>query len=144
MVGPIFGTPRMGQRYSVQDCAYAVIKNDHGEVAVARTPKGLVLIGGGVISGESDQDALHREAYEESGYRVRILSRIGYASQYINNTAKGRFRLKRATFFRCELAEKLGPPLDDDHELVWLPYDDAHAGLVRQFHQWALEQVGKD
>ena len=133
----------MGQSYSVQDCAYAVIKGDDGRFAVARTPKGVVLIGGGVEPGESEQDALYREAYEESGYRVAIVSRLGFASQYINNPGKGRYRLKRATFFECKMVERLRPPLEDDHELIWLPYEEAHGQLIRLFHQWALEQVGK-
>ncbi|WP_430475390.1 NUDIX hydrolase [Thalassospira lucentensis] len=139
LVGPIFGTPRMGQSYHVQDCAYAVIKNDSGEVAVARTPKGIVLLGGGVEAGESEQDALHREAYEESGYQIRIVSRLGFATQYLNNTAKGRYRLKRGTFFECELTKRLGPPLEHDHELIWIPYDEALETLIRPFHRWALE-----
>lgn len=141
MVGPIFGTPRLGQHYNVQDCSYAVIKNDKGAFAVARTPKGIVLLGGGVEPGESERDALHREAYEESGYGIRIVSRLGFASQYVNNAAKGRYRLKRGTFFQCELTEKLGPPVDEDHELVWMSYNDTHESLIRQFHRWALEQV---
>lgn len=132
----------MGQSYSVQDCSYAVIRDGKGKVAVARTPKGIVLLGGGVEPGESDKEALCREAYEESGYRIRILSRLGFASQYVNNAAKGRYRLKRGTFFECELTEKLGPPLEDDHELIWLSYDEAHANLIRPFHQWALEFIG--
>jgi 8-oxo-dGTP diphosphatase len=131
----------MGQSYNVQDCSYAVIKNDKGEVGVARTPKGIVLLGGGVEAGESERDALHREAYEESGYRIRILSRLGFASQYVNNAAKGRYRLKRGTFFHCEVTDKIGPPLEDDHEFVWMAYDEAHISLIRQFHRWALELV---
>ncbi|OSQ48636.1 NUDIX domain-containing protein [Thalassospira alkalitolerans] len=139
MVGPIFGNPDMGRSYAVQDCVYAVILNDAGEVAVARTPKGIVLIGGGVERGESERDALHREAYEESGYRIEIRSRLGFASQYVNNFSKGRFRLKRGVFFLCDFGECLGPPLELDHELIWLPYEDAHQKLIRPFHRWALE-----
>ena len=139
MVGPIFGNPDMGRSYAVQDCVYAVILNDAGEVAVARTPKGIVLIGGGVERGESERDALQREAYEESGYRIEIRSRLGFASQYVNNFSKGRFRLKRGVFFLCDFGECLGPPLEPDHELIWLPYEDAHQKLIRPFHRWALE-----
>ena len=139
MVGPIFGNPDMGRNYIVQDCVYAVILNDGGEVAVARTPKGLVLIGGGVERGESERDALHREAYEESGYKIDIRNRLGIASQYVNNFAKGRFRLKRGVFFLCNFAERLGPPVEPDHELIWLSYNEAHRQLIRPFHQWALE-----
>ncbi|OSQ31208.1 DNA mismatch repair protein MutT [Thalassospira sp. MCCC 1A03138] len=139
MVGPIFGNPDMGRNYIVQDCVYAVILNDAGEVAVARTPKGVVLIGGGVERGESERDALHREAYEESGYRIDIRNRLGIASQYVSNFTKGRFRLKRGVFFLCEFTERLGPPVEPDHELIWLAYDDAHQKLIRPFHRWALE-----
>lgn len=131
----------MGQSYNIQDCVYAVIKRKDGKVAVARTPKGIVLLGGGVEDGESERDALYRETYEESGYQARILSRLGFASQYVNNAVKGRYRLKRATFFACELTEKLGPPIDDDHELIWIPLDEAHNSLLRPFHRWALEFV---
>lgn len=78
MAGPIFGTPRMGRSYSVQDCVYAVISRDNGDVAVARTPKGIVLLGGGVEDGESERDALYREAYENPVIVLR--SYRGWAS----------------------------------------------------------------
>ncbi|MCC9622818.1 NUDIX domain-containing protein [Thalassospira sp. MA62] len=116
-----------------------MIRNDSGQFAVARTPKGVVLLGGGIETGESEQDALYREAYEESGYRVAIIKRLGNASQYVNNAIKGRYRLKRGTFFLCEMVTRLGPPIDDDHELVWQSYSDAHETLLRPFHKWALE-----
>ncbi|PKR54282.1 NUDIX domain-containing protein [Thalassospira marina] len=140
MIGPIFGSPEPGKFYDVQDCAYAVIPDGNGRLGVVRTPKGIMLIGGGIERSETAKDALTREAVEETGRSIRIVSQLGLATQYVNNRAKGKYRLKRGVFFIAEIMQKTTQPIDLDHEFMWLPAIEVEQQLVRSFHKWAVQQ----
>lgn len=140
VIGPIFGSPEPGRFYDIQDCAYAIIPDGNGMLGVVRTPKGIMLIGGGIERNETAVDALIRETIEETGRTIRIVSRLGLATQYVNNRAKGKYRLKRAVFFVAEILAKSAKPVDLDHEFLWLPAHDAEQQLVRSFHKWAVQQ----
>ena len=142
MIGPIFGSPEPGKCYDVQDCAYAVIPDGNGMLGVVRTPKGIMLIGGGIERNETAIDALSRETIEETGRTIRIVSRLGLATQYVNNRAKGKYRLKRAVFFVAEIFAQSAKPVDLDHEFLWLPAQEAEQQMVRTFHKWAVQQHG--
>ncbi len=140
MIGPIFGSPEPGKCYDVQDCVYAVIPDGNGMLGVVRTPKGIMLIGGGIERNETAIDALSRETIEETGRTIRIVSRLGLATQYVNNRAKGKYRLKRAVFFVAEIYAQSAKPVDLDHEFLWLPSQEAEQQMVRTFHKWAVQQ----
>ncbi|WP_339773990.1 NUDIX domain-containing protein [uncultured Thalassospira sp.] len=139
MIGPVFGSPEPGKFYNIKDCAYAVIPDGKGRLGVVKTPKGIMLIGGGVERGESVQVALAREAIEETGRALRIISQIGIATQYVNNRAKGKYRLKRGVFFIAEILPKTVAQIDLDHEFLWMPARDVEKKLVRSFHRWAVQ-----
>ncbi|MBI1897436.1 MAG: NUDIX hydrolase [Acidobacteria bacterium] len=68
---PVFGTPVEGCPYVLRPSAYALVRNAAGELAVARTPRGCFLPGGGVETGESPEQAIEREAKEECGLPPR-------------------------------------------------------------------------
>ncbi|WP_085583010.1 NUDIX domain-containing protein [Thalassospira mesophila] len=139
MIGPIFGNPEPGKAYDIQDCAYAVIPDGKGMLGVVKTPKGIMLVGGGVERGETGQGALCREAIEETGCPVKIVSRLGIATQYVNNRTKNKYRLKRAVFFIAEIQHQTTAPIDLDHEFMWMPALKVVDSLVRPFHRWAAQ-----
>jgi 8-oxo-dGTP diphosphatase len=139
LIGPIFGSPEPGKFYDIQDCAYAVIPDGKGRLGVVKTPKGIMLIGGGVERGETGKVALNREAIEETGCGIRIISQIGIATQYVNNRAKGKYRLKRGVFYIAEILQKTVAQIDLDHEFMWMPSLDVEQQLVRPFHRWAVQ-----
>ena len=65
----------------------AVIRNKHGEVLVAKeNPKIWNLVGGGMDHGETPDEALRRELYEEACIRESFDSRIiGVDSRYLES-----------------------------------------------------------
>lgn len=137
-MGPIFGNPDPAHSYNIQDCAYAVIPNEKGELAVVRTPRGLMLIGGSIEKGETERDALFRESVEETGFGLQVRQRIGNATQYVNMPSKAKYRLKRGVFFIAEMDEKVSDPIEMDHEFLWMPIETVQQQLVREFHRWAV------
>lgn len=66
------------ENYSVRKTVKAVIMNENDEVLLF----GSGLIGGGVEDGESDEDALTREALEEAGIQIEIVKPLGAVTQY--------------------------------------------------------------
>lgn len=66
-----------------------ILLNDNGEIAILNKSEKneYKLIGGGVESHESLEQALRREVMEESGCEIDILKELGYVEEYqtINN-----------------------------------------------------------
>lgn len=65
--------------------AYAVITDDSDRVLLARWTEGRrvawTMPGGGLEDGEDPQDAVRREVYEETGYRVAVRELLGIHSR---------------------------------------------------------------
>jgi len=63
--------------------AMGIIENDHGELLLAQRPPGSRLAGqwefpgGKLEAGETGEQALHRELYEELNLKVHILANLG-------------------------------------------------------------------
>ena len=71
--------PQPGRAYPDRPGAYAVIR-DGGDVLVteqAEPVREFQLPGGGIDPGEGALRALHRECLEETGWRIRVLRRLG-------------------------------------------------------------------
>lgn len=66
------------ENYSVRKTVKTIIPNENNEVLIF----GSNLIGGGVEKGESDEDALKREALEEAGIEIEIIKPLGDITQY--------------------------------------------------------------
>lgn len=134
---PSFGTREAGVAYRTRPSVYAVGFDQLGRVAVVKEPRGYSLPGGGIESGEDAGAALARECAEECGLSVRILGHIGDAVQFLHAPGEGHFRII-GSFFHCAFAE--GPTLstEPDHELLWLPQDEAARLMRRPFEVWAI------
>ena len=126
--------------YVERPCAYAVIHNESGEIAVVRTHKGFFLPGGGIHSGETPEQALVREILEETGYTSVILGSIGMAAQYTYAKKKRIHYRKIGHFFAARFTAKVAAP-EIDHELFWHPAEDAEKKMKHQFHSWAVQQA---
>jgi 8-oxo-dGTP diphosphatase len=111
--------------------------DQHYRIAVIRTPKGHFLPGGGIEKGEDAGAALSRECLEECGLSVSMKSHIGDAVQFLDVLGEGHFRLF-GRFFHCEFAKGPTPPTEADHQLLWLPQDDAARMMRRPFEAWAI------
>jgi len=125
--------PTPGQHYRDRPGVYAVIL-DGAEMLITEQNGDLLLPGGGIEAGESVIAALHREVWEETGWRVAPVRRLGVFRRYTwLYEEKYRCR-KTAHIYLCHAIRRLGPPVEPDHVPVWM-----RAGLAVS----KLEQDGE-
>ncbi len=139
---PRFGRRLPGREYIFRPSAYVILRDDRGHVAIVRTPVGVFLPGGGQDPGESAEDAAVREVAEECGYKAEILQCLGVADQFAYSEEASVYYMKRSTFFRARI---MGPaPMSEvDHELCWLPSEDAEAAVSHESHRWAVAEASR-
>jgi len=138
-----FGIRLAGKDYIDRPGVYAVIENDHKQIAVIETGKGYFLPGGGVNSGETEVEALKREILEEIGYQVLALTEMGEAIEYINAFADGKYYQIYSRFYKAHIGAKIGEGMEKDQRLVWLGQGEALKLLVRQSQAWAIRSMAK-
>ncbi|MEM8787428.1 MAG: NUDIX hydrolase [Pseudomonadota bacterium] len=119
-----YGTPpRRGIRYTDRPGAYAVIRHGEGLLLTeqARPVLEVQLPGGGIDPGEGPVQALHREVLEETGWRVRVLRRLGAYCRFAYMPEYDLWARKIAHIYLCTPTLRLGPPSEPDHRALWLP-----------------------
>ena len=137
---PVFGTPIPGVTYKHRPSAYALVRNELGEIAVARTPLNCFLPGGGMDPGETPEQTIQREGREECGFLLRPLNFIGKAIEICYAEDERQYFEKDSAFV---VAEVVGydTKTEDDHELLWLTPAKAIEALSHGSHRWAVEQL---
>ena len=121
--------PRNGQRYKLRPGAYAILPRD-GRLLV--TYQGaphheIQLPGGGIDAGESPIQALHREVFEETGWRIGNVRRLGAFRRFAFMPEYDMYAEKLCHIFLALPVRKLGPPSETGHMAVWLDPHDAVA-----------------
>lgn len=129
---PRFGeAPRQGTTYTRRPGVYAVLPRD-GRVLLtfqaAPVPE-LQLPGGGIDPGESPLQALHREVFEETGWRIGPPVRLGTFRRFVYMPDYDLMAEKLCTIYAARPVRKLGPPAEAAHRAVWMPPAQALAQL---------------
>lgn len=135
---PQFGDPLVD--YKERPGAYAVIKNDLGQLLVVSVNGRYHLPGGGIDAGEDPQLAVEREILEETGYKVEGLQAIGQANQYLVTKDLGPLN-KLGRYFAGRVSSS--PPVttsEADHEVRWISPAEFLASTAHDFHKWAVEK----
>lgn len=120
---PRYGEPRCaGQHYRRRPGAYAILARD-GRVLLthqAEPEPEFQLPGGGIDRGESPLAALHREVYEETGWRIRPLRRLGAFRRFAYMPEYDLWAEKRCAIWLAFPVRRLGPPTEPGHTAVWM------------------------
>ncbi len=107
--------------YQRRPGAYAVLVRN-GQVLLthqnAPEPE-FQLPGGGVDPGESPIPALHREIFEETGWRAGPLRRIGAFRRFTFMPEYDLWAEKVCQVYLGRPALCLGPPAELDHTAIW-------------------------
>ncbi|MEL6839593.1 MAG: NUDIX hydrolase [Pseudomonadota bacterium] len=119
--------PRNGQRYIQRPGVYAVLPRG-GKLLL--TYQGIPheeiqLPGGGVDPGESPIRALHREVFEETGWRIAHPRRIGAFRRFTYMPEYGIYADKLCHVYVARPVRRLGPPTEAGHIPLWLEAQDA-------------------
>jgi len=136
---PMFGALHMGEPSVIRPSAYGLIEDDHGQLAIVRTPQGVFLPGGGIDTGETPEQAVKREIIEECGLIVQPGAWRVQAIQFVYSESERTHFEKRSTFIECAAAGHNSTGLEPDHEVIWVRPEVAAQMLSHQSHCWAIE-----
>ncbi len=130
---PRFGKPpEAGQRYVTRPGAYAILlRGSEMLVTYQHAPHDeFQLPGGGIDAGESPVSALHREVYEETGFTMSAPRRLGAFRRFTYMPEYDMWAEKVCSIYVARPAVRIGPPLEADHEAVWMPVEVAAKALA--------------
>ncbi|MEZ5911110.1 MAG: NUDIX hydrolase [Paracoccaceae bacterium] len=133
---------KTGQRYRRRHGAYAVLVRD-GEVLVTHQedpqPE-FQLPGGGIDPGESAPQALHREVFEETGWRIAGPRRIGAYRRFTYMPEYDLWAEKLCVIYVARPVLQLGPPTEPGHRAIWMSPERALALLANSGDRHFLYQ----
>ena len=120
-------SPKPGQNYVLRPGAYAILPRE-GQLLL--TYQGdphfeFQLPGGGIDPGESPIQALHREVFEETGWRIGKPMRLGVFRRFTYMPEYGINAEKICHIYLARPVRPHGPPSEAGHEAVWMNPRDA-------------------
>ncbi len=130
-----FGTPpQAGQRYRTRAGAYAILPR-RGQLLL--TWQGdphfeVQLPGGGIDPGESAITALHREVFEETGWRIAKPRRLGAFRRFTYMPEYDMWAEKVCHIFLATPTLRLGEPSEESHAAIWMHPDLAIKTLYNE------------
>jgi 8-oxo-dGTP diphosphatase len=123
-----YGEPvKAGQRYTRRPGVYAVLLDGDAILTTHQaepTPE-FQLPGGGIDAGEHPIAALHREVFEETGWKIAIQRRLGAFRRFTYMPEYDLWAEKLCTIYLARPVRRLGPPSEAGHTAVWMPANDA-------------------
>jgi 8-oxo-dGTP diphosphatase len=123
-----YGEPvKTGQRYTRRPGVYAVLlRGDHILATHQAEPvPEFQLPGGGIDPGEHPIAALHREVFEETGWKIAVTRQIGTFRRFTYMPEYDLWAEKLCSIYLARPILRLGPPSEAGHSAVWLPVIDA-------------------
>lgn len=123
--------PRHDVSYRTRPGIYAVLPRG-GRVLVTHqcdpVPE-LQLPGGGIDPGEQPLRALHREVFEETGWRIARPRRLGAFRRFTFMPDYGIWAEKLCLIYRADPVRALSGPTEPGHRAVWVTPRQAAARL---------------
>ncbi|PXW71967.1 8-oxo-dGTP diphosphatase [Loktanella sp. PT4BL] len=119
--------PQNGQRYKLRPGVYAILPragkllctyqgDPHYEVQ---------LPGGGIDHGEHPLNALHREVFEETGWRITAPRKLGAFRRFTFMPEYDLWAEKLCHIYLARPVRPHGPPSEPGHMALWLSVDEA-------------------
>ncbi|HEU0221253.1 MAG TPA: NUDIX hydrolase [Paracoccaceae bacterium] len=132
-----------GQSYRTRHGAYAIIREgDDLLVTESFNPVyEIQLPGGGIDPGESPLQALHREVFEETGWHIAVLRRLGAFQRYAYMPEYDLWARKVCHIFLARPTLRLGAPSDGGHLPLWMPLETAARRLAVAGDRWFVARL---
>ncbi len=123
--------PATGQRYKHRAGVYAILPLD-GKLLL--TYQGdphfeIQLPGGGIDPGEHPLNALHREVFEETGWRIAHPRKLGTFRRFTFMPEYDLWAEKLCHIYLARPVRPHGPPSEPGHIALWLDPQDAVSEL---------------
>ena len=123
-----------GTSYRRRQGVYAILERD-GRLLLTHQAEPIPefqLPGGGIDPGESPVAALHREAFEETGWRIARPRRLGAFRRFTYMPEYDLWAEKLCQIYLARPARRHGPPTEPGHTAHWVPIRDAVHLLANQ------------
>ena len=119
--------PEPGRHYRTRPGAYAIMIRDRQVMLTlqARPVREFQLPGGGIDPGESPLQALHREAREETGWRIDVKRRLGAFRRFAYMPEYDLWAEKICIVYLARPVCRTGAPVEPDHSAHWMSPQDA-------------------
>ncbi len=114
-----------GRPYRDRPGVYAVIPGADGHLLLVDERGELQLPGGGIDPGESPLQALHRECFEETGWRIAPVRLLGTFQRFVYLPDYGFWARKVQAIYLARAIRRHGPPTEGWHQPVWMAPADA-------------------
>ena len=125
--------------YLDREGAYLIPCRNH-KVGVVKTSKGYFFLGGGLQCGESHMDCIKRECLEEIGYLSFVGEKVCSAETYMKHESLRYFHPIQ-TYYFGDLLDEVSTPIETDHILCWIEYEQLKENMFVEMQNWALEQL---
>ncbi|SIO49283.1 8-oxo-dGTP diphosphatase [Rhodovulum sp. ES.010] len=127
-----FGEPvRADRTYRLRPGAYAVLARGRSLLITHQdepVPE-YQLPGGGIDAGESPLTALHREVFEETGWRIDVTRRLGAFRRFTYMPEYDLWAEKLCRIYLARPVRAHGAPTEAGHTALWMPAEEAVARL---------------
>ncbi|OWU85998.1 NUDIX hydrolase [Oceanicola sp. 22II-s10i] len=139
-----FGDPvRPDVSYTHRPGVYAILPRDGALLLTHQLepePE-FQLPGGGIDPGESPMRALHREVYEETGWRIGTPRRVGVYKRFAYMPEYDLWAEKICTIWMARPIRPMGPPTEPGHMALWTPAEAALELLANDGERAILAQI---
>ena len=136
----IFGT-KDNVEYLDREGVYFIPRRNN-QIGVVKTRKGYFFLGGGLEDGEGHLECIERECIEEVGCSPCIEGKLCSAEAYINHPTIGYFHPIQTYYFGT-LHDRKFAPVEVDHILCWIGYDQLKGKMFVEMQNWALQQLSE-
>lgn len=136
----IFGTKEKNKYYLEREGVYGVFTKN-GKIGVVKVDNAHFLVGGGIEKSENLLACMYREFQEEIGYSVKAISFLEKYTEYHRSENDQRYYKLIGNVFKVELDKKIAEPVEKDHELVWLEFDEVKEKMELEYQAHAIETI---
>ena len=136
--------PDKGRTYTRRAGAYAILPGRDGLLLTyqdAPEPE-VQLPGGGIDPGESPVQALIREVYEETGWRIARPMRLGAYRRFTYMPEYDLWAEKLCLIYMALPVNCYGDPTEPGHTSLWMPHQDALGQLANSGDRDFLDRFG--
>lgn len=134
-----FGEREAGKAYRDREGAY-LLAVEKGMLAVADTPSGWFLPGGGIEPEESHEGCVERECLEELGSPARVGEYLGCAEGFMMLDYDGPFHPIQF-YYAGTLGAPVQEPTEPGHALRWVPVEEAAQKMYLEWQRWAVKKL---
>jgi 8-oxo-dGTP diphosphatase len=130
-VGP---APEPQRKYTFRPGAYAILPLDGGVLLTCQSGDApdIQLPGGGIDPGEGPVRALHREVFEETGWRIAQLRRLGAFKRFVYMPEYDMWAEKVCHIFCARPTRRICDPIEPEHAAKWMCPKDAAIKLSNE------------